>query len=224
MEEKSKKTKGILSVIFGLILLIMAANGVTLLFDTVISTWIISALLIITGIPSLKSKTYSIAIEWDNEEKKRMIAYSKEFISPIGTAKSIYFGETIDPKIQENALKKYGKHFDEKNEEILMLYDNTIMGSGKKGFFITNGFIYRRLDNNSNSLEQGRIPLKEITSLGISRTDRLVQHLEIDGKYMGNVGIEESDAKTIISFFRGLKDQAGKEREDLEVQEPSIGK
>jgi len=205
MEEKSKKTRGVTSVAIGALLILMGINGVGILFDSVASTWILSAILILTGLPSLTSKTYSAAVDLDSSQRDRMVALSRESEELTNKGSAVFFGSTIDPKVRESALAKYGKGFSREDEEILMLYDNTLRGSGKKGFFITNGYVYRRLDSNSNSLEQGRIPLREIGTLEITKTDRLVQKLLIDGNFSGNVGIGEEDGKNITDFFSRLK-------------------
>ena len=138
---------------------------------------------------SEKSQVF-VPSEPHNETKnsgKEKYCINQALLKRIGKEDHFFITGSIPKKKLDNAFKSYGKDVDEDEEELLVLYDDTLLGSAKDGFFLTNRKIYCSGGNCARKIEKTSINLDKIykaSALGISPSTLRINDRDIyDGYY-----------------------------------------
>lgn len=123
---------------------------------------------------------------------------------------SLYVSPKIPAKKSRNAIKKYAKGISE--NDILLLHDSTVFGSGKNGVVLTKDHLYWGQDRLT-----GNAPLSVIKMKQISNSSMMV----VADREVYRVVMSRSDLN--IAIFRKLMEYLDKSRNSAEDPDEAPG-
>ncbi len=140
----------------------------------------------------------------------RPIKLNSEFVVSIVkgfSCSELYVAKNIPAKKLKRAINKYAQNVDP--EKVFLLLDNTVFGTAKEGFLLTDTAIHWRDDKNS-----GSIPLAEIESSSFKESHSIFEYAylvinEIEiGINGGSVGQRNEIAKCMLKIFEEYRNLA----------------
>lgn len=156
--------------------------------------------------------------------KSKIAEFSNNYFSMMATggtqfsANKIYFGQSIPNNKLKKAQSTYADYsMDEENA--LILFDNTTMGSATEGFTVTENAFYFNLKNESKKLQKGKFFLSEINKLHFPKNSLANFLVAINGERLHLSGFfNKKTAYVLQSFFNKLFEN------DLEISKDEAKK
>jgi len=146
-----------------------------------------------------------------NISKEKLIVFTSEFYNTIGisgsqwSAKSVHYGDFIPNKKLKNAQKNYA-NYDINDEKPLILIDDTVMRSSKRGLLITNEnvwfYIYK--ERRKSELAKGKIPLQDLESVRFIN-NKMTSDIIINGQQFGNLSqVNKNEVDALNQYFEKI--------------------
>ena len=143
-------------------------------------------------------------------ETKQIIDFTENYFSAIchsgirWSSLGIYYRNSIPDRKLLNAKKKYAK-FNSDDESALLLVDDSLLGSARKGFVMTESNIYYSLGNQDNEAlssgsVRGALSLNNVKTI-IFREKMLTTTLVVNGAPFANLTYISRDEINILNDF-----------------------